>query len=750
MRRLLASLATTSASHLQAFRRHLPSIRLHTSFLTSLAKTSTAKDQLASLLKESYGYRSFRPLQRPSLEALRDGRDLCIVMATGGGKSLIYNLGARVRGGTAVVITPLISLMEDQASSAQRDGFRAHAFHSRLSKSKKETILSELSRGEVELLFLCPESITFGSKGEEEAEALITADQLDGGGGSDCTTSSSGILKTIPKIALVAVDEAHCVSLWGHDFRPAYRKVGKVVNKLRNESAERFPIAALTATATPSVREDITSSLGLNSPKVLVGNFERVNLEYSVVMKPSSWDLTDVGLGKSDAERTMRSSFVVRSVISLAAKYGIGTAAQQGKGVVYVLQRRHVTQLVEALQMVGIQCKGYHAGMHRRERTKVLEEFTTGDLPIVVATVAFGMGIHRDDVRFVLHTTPSPSLETYAQEAGRAGRDGKPASCMILARPNDFGKLRALHNSNPYARMRKEKIDSMIDDVYRYSMLKNGCRHHTLASFFGQESVCSPTERLNACDWCNPATTIDTSVAHCRKAMRMWGVVEESESAPLELGWDDYSSLPLEVRKEGNERYYSEEESTEIYDTICKYVMAANTPTLEFTSIFLSCGNSSSKTKGVEGYRRALAALAPTKEDIKFCIAQLLEKDIIAFESKGRTTGANRLALTVKGDEIVEGNVKPGSVKLLKNMEKRISAFISDNDTRLTAKSHSLLGLSKRQKLVNYLNSAGHPTLEEAIMTVEGKELKAKTERQRSILGLYERSVKFAKSIADS
>ena len=327
-----------------------------------------------SALQRHFGYDEFRPGQREAILSVLRGRDTLIVMPTGGGKSLCFQIPALVLPGLTLVVSPLIALMLDQVNALERRGVRAALINSTLSSGEIEERLARAAAGQLDLLYVAPER--FGSPVFRRALADMT-------------------------IGLVAVDEAHCVSQWGHDFRPSYLKLRDVWQEIG-----RPRVMALTATATPEVRRDIVEQLGLREARIIVRGFDRPNLRWTVRREEK---LSEKG-----------------QLLISALGQGDETA------VVYASTRKVVEAATELLRGAGIDAAAYHAGLPRERRARVQEEWTVGNLPVVVATNAFGMGIDKEDVRRVIHFQMPGSLEAYYQEAGRAGRDGEPAECTLL------------------------------------------------------------------------------------------------------------------------------------------------------------------------------------------------------------------------------------------------------------------------------------------------------------------------------
>ena len=349
-------------------------------------------DPLIEALHHHYGWDGFRPGQRPVVEAILAGQDVLAVLPTGGGKSLCYQLPALLRDGLVVVISPLVALMEDQVMQLQRRGIAAACLHAGLDPERRRDALVRLRDERLRLLYLAPERL------QGEATRQLIED-----------TAAQG------KLVALAVDEAHCISAWGHDFRPDYRRLGQV-----RRLCPGVPVVALSATAAPRVRADIIRLLALRRPQVQVCSARRNNLHYA--MRRRSRDpLPDV----------------------LAALQG-----SRGATLIYARTRRSVEQWAERLQAEDVAATAYHAGLDPEVRQQALADFLDQEKPVLVATVAFGMGVDRSDVGLVLHLNLPATPEGYLQESGRAGRDGLPADCLVLFSPGDRTSLGwAMHAS---------------------------------------------------------------------------------------------------------------------------------------------------------------------------------------------------------------------------------------------------------------------------------------------------------------
>jgi ATP-dependent DNA helicase RecQ len=399
-----------------------------------VAGTSPLQDVVARY----WGYDTLRPLQREAMEAVLATRDSVVVMPTGSGKSLCFQAPALVTPGLAVVVSPLISLMKDQVDTLVGNGVAAGLFNSSLSADEKTSVLAGLREGRYRLLYVSPERLV-GEGGDSFLARLAS-----------CGVSS------------VAVDEAHCISQWGHDFRPEYRQLSRLRQLLPGVS-----VHAYTATATARVRRDIATQLALNDPIELVGSFDRPNLLYRVlpraVLKKQLQDVLERHRGEA--------------------------------GIIYCTSRREVDALATWLGTTGVRALPYHAGLSDDERTQNQDAFINERIDVVVATVAFGMGIDRSDVRFVVHAGAPRSLEHYQQESGRAGRDGLEAECMLIYSSADFLKWRVMLEQNGEL---TEGAQTLLRLMERYAT-SVGCRHRHLSAYFGDRYG---KDDCTACDVC--------------------------------------------------------------------------------------------------------------------------------------------------------------------------------------------------------------------------------------------------------
>ncbi len=413
-------------------------------------------EELRAILRQYWGYDDFRPLQAAAMRAVVEGRDSLVVLPTGGGKSLCFQAPALALSGLAVVVSPLISLMKDQVDSLVGCGVRAACVNSTLTPVEKREIADEIRAERIKLLYLSP-------------ERLLSERTLE-------------FLQQVP-LSFIAIDEAHCISEWGHDFRPEYRSLRQL--------KEFFPTVALhtyTATATPQVRDDIVRELGLRAPEVLVGSFDRPNLIY----------------------RVRRRSDLYRQLREVVDRH------PQDPGIIYAIRRTDVEEIAAHFASLGYQALPYHAGMPDEDRRANQDAFINDRCRIIVATVAFGMGIDKSNVRYVVHAAAPKSLESYQQESGRAGRDGLDAECWLFHSAGDFQTWRRLQQDLPsHALEIAMKLLAGIDGF------ANGvsCRHRALTAYFGEKLA---IENCGACDVClaeldlaDDATIIAQKILSC-------------------------------------------------------------------------------------------------------------------------------------------------------------------------------------------------------------------------------------------
>ncbi|HIT82398.1 MAG TPA: DNA helicase RecQ [Candidatus Caccoplasma merdavium] len=414
----------------------------------------TTKNDLTAALKEHFGFDAFKGNQEAIIKNLLAGNDTFVLMPTGGGKSLCYQLPSLLSEGTAVVISPLIALMKNQVDAmrnfSEEDGV-AHFINSSLNKASIDLVKEDILSGKTKLLYVAPESLTK----EENIE----------------------FLKQV-KISFYAVDEAHCISEWGHDFRPEYRRIRPIINEIGSR-----PVIALTATATPKVQHDIQKNLGMTDAAVFKSSFNRPNLYYEVRPKTKNIDKEIIKYIKS----------------------------QPGKsGIIYCLSRKKVEELAETLKVNGINALPYHAGMDSNTRTHNQDAFLLEEVDVIVATIAFGMGIDKPDVRFVIHYDIPKSLEGYYQETGRAGRDGGEGQCITFYVKEDLEKLEKFMQGKPIAEQEIGKQLLIETKAYAESSV---CRRKLLLHYFGEEYT---EDNCGNCDNClNPKKQVEAQDMLC-------------------------------------------------------------------------------------------------------------------------------------------------------------------------------------------------------------------------------------------
>jgi len=428
-------------------------------------------------VRRVWGYESLLPMQAAAIAAGVEKRDCLTVLSTGGGKSLCYQVPPLVTGRVTAVISPLLALMRDQVRGLKLNGYPAAALHSGVKRDEAHDIENQLLNGELLLVFASPERALTSGFGS------LLARLHDAG-----------------RLGAIAIDEAHCISQWGHDFRPEYRQIAAL-----RSVAPGVGMQAFTATATPRVRDDIEGQLGLERPVVLVGSVDRPNLTYRVRARRNS------------AKQTVEA-------IHTMHEHSEGNGA-----IVYCLSRADTERLSEKLRAAGIDARAYHAGLASHIRQRVERDFTNEQLEVVVATVAFGMGIDRSNVRLVVHATMPKSVEAYQQEAGRAGRDGLPAQCLLLYSPSDAVRWRRLIERGAAETGADPSVTrAQLDLIDQMSRLVGAmrCRHRALSEHFGQMY---DAESCGACDVCLSETVAEPDSARLGQIL-MSAVARTGES----------------------------------------------------------------------------------------------------------------------------------------------------------------------------------------------------------------------------
>lgn len=415
------------------------------------AVTSKSKLNLKKSLQEHFGFDAFKGDQEKIIKSILSGTDTFVIMPTGGGKSLCYQLPALLSEGVAIIVSPLIALMKNQVDLIRGYSSKDHVAHflnSTLTKAQQKKVKTDLLEGRTKMLYVAPETLT-------KQENIDFFSDMN--------------------ISFVAVDEAHCISEWGHDFRPEYRKLRDMIEEIN----PNLPIIALTATATPKVQDDIVKNLALREPNIFVSSFNRPNLYYEI-------------MPKGNKEQVLKS--IVKFIHGMKGK----------SGIIYTLNRKTTEELASTLQANGISAVAYHAGLDAGVRAQRQDQFLMEDVDVIVATIAFGMGIDKPDVRFVIHFNIPKSLENYYQETGRAGRDGLEGKCILYYSHKDVQKLEHLMRDKPLSE--REMGAQLISETVAYA--ESGvCRRKLLLHYFGEELK---QDNCGNCDNClNPKEKLE-------------------------------------------------------------------------------------------------------------------------------------------------------------------------------------------------------------------------------------------------
>ena len=410
---------------------------------TTKKTTAPQNKDLIAALEQYFGFSEFKGTQEQAIVSLLSGRDTFVIMPTGGGKSLCYQLPAMMLEGCAIVVSPLIALMKNQVDLVR--GYSehdevAHFLNSSLNKGQVKVVKEDLLSGKTKLLYVAPETLT-------KQENLDFFSDLN--------------------VSFFAVDEAHCISEWGHDFRPEYRRLKEMMEEIKSSA----PIIALTATATPKVQSDIVKNLALKNPEILISSFNRDNLYYEVQPK-------------------IKKDQTVKSIVKYITKH------KKKSGIIYTLNRKTTEELADLLKANNIKAVAYHAGLDQKLRADRQDQFLNEDVQVIVATIAFGMGIDKPDIRFVIHYNIPKSIENYYQETGRAGRDGLEGNCILYYSQKDVSKLEHFLRDKPLSE--REVGAQLIDETVAFA--ESGvCRRRSLLHYFGEPW---PDQNCGKCDNC--------------------------------------------------------------------------------------------------------------------------------------------------------------------------------------------------------------------------------------------------------
>lgn len=454
--------------------------------MLSEEKKTPTDAQALGVLRRFFGYDAFRPGQFEIIRAVCSGRDCVVLMPTGGGKSICYQIPALLQQGIAVVVSPLIALMEDQVQTLRGNGIPAAALHSNQTEAENCDIIDAVRRGHIKLLYISPERLMLDI--ERWPENM--------------------------RISLFAIDEAHCISQWGHDFRPEYTRLARI-----KELFPRVPVIALTATADKLTRADIATQLRLDNPEVFISSFDRPNISLTVKQNP----------GKGPK---------LKLICDMINRY------PDDSGIIYCLSRKGAEQMATELGVKGFSVAVYHAGLSARERSEAQRRFLQGDVQVVCATIAFGMGIDKSNIRYVIHNNLPRNIEGYYQEIGRAGRDGLPAEALMFYSFQDIATLQSFIDESGQKQLNLEKLTRMRE--YAESSV---CRRRVLLSYFSEEC----TTDCGNCDVCRqPPLRFDGTVI-AQKALS--AIIRTDESVGVSMLVDILrGSVRADLRAKGYDR----------------------------------------------------------------------------------------------------------------------------------------------------------------------------------------------------